>query len=197
MKSTRYALLVVLLMIISAGAFGQDKPRRIGVKIGIPNVTTVNVEYVLPVLGNKIGISADFLALTPSFSDVELSFSYWEIGANYYITGEGKGLYAGIGYGGFKSDMTISNIESDQDPSLTNGTATSQYNFGSLNLKIGAKLGGLIYFRPEIGYGLGARDEQLTVDVSFPNGASETQTIDIPSWASSGLIANIGIGVSF
>ncbi len=67
----------------------------------------------------------------------------------------------------------------------------------TLNLKLGAKWGGLLYFRPEIGYSFTALPNTVEVEVNFLNEPTEIQIVDVPSEITGGFIFNIGFGFSF
>ncbi|OEY72211.1 hypothetical protein APR40_02915 [Salegentibacter salarius] len=74
---------------------------------------------------------------------------------------------------------------------------------GSLNVKLGAKLGGLFYFRPEIGYAFSPLPETIETTRVYNDGNSETRRISFDTDGTpyalffSGFMANIGIGFAF
>ncbi|CAL67588.1 outer membrane beta-barrel protein [Christiangramia forsetii] len=190
-----------------------DRPYRIGFKLGYPNILGGSVEYMLPVLNGKFGVSLDYSRLRSKnlFSaagvnedgteDLDLNLQYIEGGINYYLFKPGKGLYVGMSYGNFKFDGTEDNIESENEPNKF-GTRKIDFSNGSFNLKIGARWGGLFYFRPEIGYAFSPIPETIDATVFFDDGSTETQPQDLMvndglSPLFSGLIFNFGIGVAF
>ncbi len=67
------------------------------------------------------------------------------------------------------------------------GTADIDFTHNSFNLKLGAKLGGLFYFRPEVGYAFSSYPEDIEFDADE---APQSLLFD-------GLIFNIGFGFSF
>jgi len=182
---------------------------RIGLKYGIPNLIGGNVEYVLPVLNEKIAVSADYSRLKSSniiktlgieeTDDVDMNFSFLEGGLNYYIFKPGKGLYGGVSYSRLKFDGTIKDYFESQTEEGEYGDGIVDFTNGSFNLKVGAKLGGLFYFRPEIGFAFNAFPREIPVEVRFEDGSREQQTYNtyITDIIHDGLIFNIGIGFAF
>ncbi|MGB8375001.1 MAG: hypothetical protein WCE57_06755, partial [Salegentibacter sp.] len=71
------------------------------------------------------------------------------------------------------------------------------------NIKLGAKLGGLFYFRPEIGYAFNKLPKSIEYGVVYDNGDKDTDSIDFDPQGYpeellfQGLIANIGFGFAF
>ena len=51
------SLIFLCLFTISTFAFSQEKPFRVGLKFGIPNIAGLNLEYVTPALDEKLAIS--------------------------------------------------------------------------------------------------------------------------------------------
>src|SRR6056297_2242171 len=119
MKIFLLIFLTALVLLISSASFAQQtqvenefedvRPFRIGAKLGIPNLLSANVEYVLPLLNRKFSISADFSKINTDSDDfgfdteegteiMEQQFDYFEAGINYYFFKPGKSLYAGISY---------------------------------------------------------------------------------------------------
>lgn len=194
--------LLILCLLVSSILFSQEKPFRIGVKIGLPNVIGGNAEYVTPLLNKRLAVTIDY----STFSEFDIednsggSLNYFAAGINYYFFKEGKGLYGNLGYGIFNSNITSSDVESE-DGSKTNGTSKVNLSYKSVNIMIGAKLGGLFYFRPEIGFAIPGLPDNIVENVTFPDGSTEIQSYaideDLPSIISSGFIFNIGFGFAF
>ncbi len=72
----------------------------------------------------------------------------------------------------------------------------------SFNVKLGAKLGGLFYFRPEVGYSFNSLPTSYNVEFVENNGERSVfeEEIDregFPKVLFSGFIANIGLGFAF
>jgi len=198
-------ILVVVLLFTSSIIFSQEKPFRIGVKIGFPNAVGANVEYVLPLLDNKLSVSLDYTGLKlDKYLDYEgdkAKLNYMEVGLNYYFSKEGKGFYGGISYGIFKSEGTAVDLDSEVDNNKYDGVGTFEVTNSSVNIKLGAKLGGLFYFRPEVGFAFSGFPKAIDMDVRFPDGSTEVQAViyedDLPSIVTSGLMFNIGFGFAF
>ena len=229
MKTTFKILLVAIMFVMPILIYGQDttsikkteipegytkikvRPIRIGAKLGFPNVAGGNIEYVTPILKHKLAANADYSSINASFlsegendNGLSLKFSYIEGGLNYYLFKPGRGLYTGLNYGNLKFEGTEPNISSDSDENKM-GRGYYDFTHSGVNLKLGAKLGGLFYFRPEVGYSLSKFPDSVDRKVVFDDGSSEIQKIafdgeDSPIAASallSGFIFNIGLGFSF
>lgn len=170
------------------------KPLRIGVKIGTPGVLTLNAEYVTPLLDNRIAPFIDYLSLKYDTDDTEVSYNNFEIGSNVYLSDAGKGLYAGVSYFSTKSKGTF--LETDFDSGSYSGKA--DLNFNTLNLKLGAKLGRVFYFRIEVGYGFGKIPQSVTVRSTETNETSTEEFPEIFGYSENGvLLFNIGFGFAF
>ncbi|MBC35701.1 MAG: hypothetical protein CL663_06660 [Bacteroidetes bacterium] len=189
--------LVLALMICTSQVFALGKPFRLGVKVGVPNVVSINAEVVTPLFGNRMGLMADFSDFSLTIDDVKTDFSYFEIAGNVYFFSKGRGPYVSFSYLNMKTDLTYDDIASDIDPNVSGGTATTQVKLDSFTLKVGAKLGGLFYFRPEIGYLFTTLPDNVEITVDFPNFPSETQTEEIPSALTGSFIFNLGFGFAF
>lgn len=129
----------------------QDKPLRIGIEIGFPQLAGLNLEYVTPLLQKKLAADLDFsyISLTPNSNSI--TYTNFDIGANYYFFREGRGLYGGIGYDqmGIKASGPIT-VNENGTNSVINGNFND--NLNNIDLKIGGKHGGMFYFRWELGY---------------------------------------------
>ncbi len=196
MRFTRSLLLVVAFVVTGYVAQAQSKPIRIGVKAGLSNLASINAEYVTPLANEKIAFSGDFSTFDLTIDDVDTDFTYWEIGAHYYLLRKGRNVYVGISYNSFDSDLTFTDLDSDAGNG-SGGTGTTSYDFTAVNLKVGGKFGGTFYFRPEIGYAIaGGGDDQVVINADF-DGVSETITEDLPSALTGGLLVNLGFGFAF
>jgi hypothetical protein len=198
MKSN-YKLAILAIAFLTMGIlFSQEKPIRIGLKLGFPNVIGGNVEYVTPLLAKKLAVSIEYSSINADkFLDPdEAKLTYLQAGLNYYFFKEGKGLYGNLSYGIFDAELTLNEVESDEDYNLI-GTAKAALSNKSMNIKIGAKLGGVFYFRPEIGYSFTSLDDYVDVIARFPDGSQEQQREEIPSELTQGLLFNIGFGFTF
>lgn len=179
------------------------RPFRIGAKLGFPNIIGGNIEYVTPLFNDKLAVNLDYSMIKSDWlgfdeeaeaENNELDLTYIEGGLNYYFFKPGRGLYGGLSYGNIKAKGTIVYQE------FRDIVDTSH---GSLNVKLGAKLGGLFYFRPEIGYAFSPLPETIETTRVYNDGNSETRRISFDTDGTpyalffSGFMANIGIGFAF
>lgn len=186
----KFTLVILSILFFSVTSYAQDKPFRVGVKLGVPQVVSLNLEYVTPALNGRLAFTGDYGAFSIDVDDVDVTYSYFEIGANYYFRNEGKGPYGHISYGNVNFDGSYT------DPTL--GTGDGTLNIGLLNLKVGAKWGGLFYFRPEIGYAILVGDSEIDITYTNPFTNQQTQqNEDIPGVLAGGFVVNIGIGFAF
>lgn len=79
--------LFFFFLFISGEVFAQEKPFRLGVKIGFPNIIGGHLEYVTPLLENKLAASIDYSSInTDNYIDPdEGKLTYFEVGLNYYF----------------------------------------------------------------------------------------------------------------
>ena len=203
MKHFKTFFLFTLLLIYSINLLAQEdnttiksiKPLRLGVKIGIPNIITANVEYVTPLLNNRIAITADYMSLSKTIDETNINYDNFEIGTNIYFNKKGKGIYAGISYFSFDGEGTFTEVEFNSN-TIEDGTGTIKFN--TVNLKLGAKLGRTFYFRIEVGYALGDIPEFILVTSNSSSLTSLEEIPDIPGITESGLpLFNFGFGFSF
>lgn len=173
-----------VLVMLSAITFAQEKPIRIGLKFGVPNIVGLNAEYVTPALNARLAPTMDFSYFSVSAGDASVSMSYFELGGNYYFMNEGKGPYGHLSYGRIGASATVS------DPDLGEGKGSFALN--RVNLKIGAKWGNGFYFRPEIGYAMMLGDATFKAEY---NGT--TQEESVPGLLNLGLMFNLGFGIAF
>ncbi len=171
-------------------------PLRIGVKVGVPSFLTINVEYVTPLLDNRVAFTVDYFPLRINLLDIESKFNNFEIGSNIYFNNKGKGLYGGLSYYKFNAEVNnISDVEFDDG---SNGTGETDIRFNTFNLKLGVKLGRAFYFRIELGYGFGNLPETVVI-TSIDRDSTTTEDIgEVIGFLGNGVpIFNFGIGYSF
>jgi hypothetical protein len=171
----------------------------IGLKLGVPNIASVGAQYTLPILNNHLAPYFEYSSYSHDDGETEGDLSFSEFGAAYYFNEKGKGLYLGVGVSSLKVKATFNNVSLEGGRT---GTGSGDISLNTTNLKIGLKTGGTLYFRMELGYGLGNLPK--TVDFTAKDNATsytETVTEDIPAIpgiSESGLfIGNIGFGLSF
>lgn len=180
----------------------EDKPRLIslGAKIGIPNLASLNGEIVLPILDNHFAPYIDYGAFNLDIEDTKSSLNYTEYGINFYFSNNGKGLYASAGIAQLDSEFTFNNLTFEENGVSQIGSAKTNLDINTLNLKLGFKTGGSIYFKFEIGYGMGSIPESINF-IATSNGITESFSEDVPAipGLNSGglLISNFGFGLSF
>ena len=196
MKIIKSLILFFVFTVVAYSASAQSKSVRVGLKLGLSNLASINAEYVTPLLNEKIAISGDFSTFSLDLEDVTTDFTYWEIGAHYYLLRNGRNVYLGLSYNSFDSDLTYTGLESETSD-RTGGTGTTSYDFTAVNLKVGGKFGGTFYFRPEIGYAIsGGGDDEVVFDAQF-DGTTESITVDLPGALAGGLLFNLGFGFAF
>ena len=189
-------IIISLVFVLVASTTFAVKPFRVGTRIGIPNVVSINAEFVLPILDHRVAPIIEFSDFSLSIEDVSVDFTYLEAGVNFYLAPNGKWLYANVSYINMKTNLSYSGLESEEIPGLEDGIATTEVSINSMSFKIGAKLGGLFYFRPEIGYLVTPLDSNVEITATF-QGHTETQVEEIPSALTGSFIFNIGFGFAF
>ena len=169
---------------------------NIGLKIGIPNIVGGSAEITLPILNNRISPYFDISGFNLEADDIETNFSYSEFGANVYLNQKGNGFFVSLGRGQFNTELTFNDLDFDG----ARGSATTDFDFGTTNIKLGLKSGGSFYFRFEVGYGIGDIPDSINFTATS-GGITETFSEDIPPipGLSSGgtIIGNIGFGFAF
>ncbi|CAI8356107.1 MAG: Uncharacterised protein [Cryomorphaceae bacterium] len=202
-------ILLVILLIFANTILAQDiqmdsltktKKFSFGVKVGAPNILSVNGEFVLPILNNHFAPYIDYGSFNLDIDNTEANMKYIEYGLNFYINKKGKGLYIGAGSGKLTNEFTFKDLEFEENGVSLKGNATTNLDINSFNFKLGFKTGGLIYVRLEVGYGIGTIPDSLNFTATS-GGITETFSEDLPSIpgiSSNGLIiGNIGLGLSF
>ena len=184
---------------ITDGA-SKSKTISIGVKIGSPNILSLNGEFVLPILNNHIAPFIDYGSFSLDIENTQADLKYLEYGLNIYFGNKGKGLYVGAGSGKLTNEFTFNDLTFEDNGVSLKGSATTSLDINALNLKLGFKSGGLIYFRIEAGYGIGTIPDRLNLTATS-GGITETFSEEIPAIPGIGsngfAIGNIGLGVSF
>ena len=178
----------------------KSKTISIGVKIGVPNILSLNGEFVLPILNNHIAPFIDYGSFSLDIENTQADLKYLEYGLNIYFGNKGKGLYVGAGSGKLTNEFTFNDLTFEDNGVSLKGSATTSLDINALNLKLGFKSGGLIYFRIEAGYGIGTIPDRLNFTATS-GGITETFSEEIPAIIGIGsngfAIGNIGLGVSF
>jgi len=176
------------------------KRLSIGFKLGIPNLASGSAELVLPVLNNHFAPYVDYSRIPLNFDFIETNIAYTEFGVNFYFNKKGNGFFIGVGKGSLSTDITFTNLEFSNALQTIIGSGNTELNLDTTNFKIGLKTGGTIFFRFELGYGVGTIPDLLRFTATA-NGITEIFTEEIPPIPGLGsegiLIGNIGFGFSF
>ena len=128
----------------------------------------------------------------------DLKFS--EFGVSYCFNEKGKGLYLGVGVSSLKVMANYNDISLDFGKT---GSGSTEIALNATNLKLGFKTGGSIYFRVEVGYGIGDLPQTFNFTATDNSNPLYIETVtkdipEIPGISESGMIiGNIGFGVSF
>jgi len=153
---------IILSNICSAQSTDDNDPIdvnrfRIGIKLGLPDGIGLGLEYVTPLLDNRIAPYVDYGIIKVSDVDV----NYFEIGSNIYFNSKARGGYVSLGYGNLNSEVSNLDGETDDGIEYTNGMAKEQIT--SFNLKLGGKWGRKLYFRLEGGYAFGQLPHEILI----------------------------------
>lgn len=172
----------------------------IGLKLGIPNLASGSAELTLPILNNHFAPYIDYSEIPLNFDSVETTIAYTEFGINYYFNKKANGFFIGVGKGSLSTDVTFTNLLFPSGLQSLIGSGSTELNLDTTNFKLGVKTAGTIFFRFELGYGIGKIPDSLNFIASF-NGISESFTESIPPIPGLGtsgiLIGNIGFGFAF
>lgn len=170
-------------------------PLRIGIEAGAPSILNLNVEYVTPLLDNRIGFYVDYLPFKFGIDDVKIKMNNFEIGSNIYLGNKGKGVYVSIGYFDYSGEAEVPDVDFD-DGSF--GTGETSIDFSTTNVKLGGRFGDRFYARFEVGFGFGDIPEELVITSIDGSGSTIEPIEDIVSlFGSSGIpLLSIGFGYS-
>ena len=181
----------------------------IGIKLGIPIIAGFSAEAITPILGNRIAPYIDFSSFPVNTDETDLDLKYIEFGSNFYFGDNGQGFYVGVGFGTLNTDIVFKNIKFEENGNRGRGTGRINTKINTTNLKLGIKTGGRVYFRLEVGYGIGTIPKEITVNGRFSyedsNGVTQesngTETEEFPSIPGVNdkgvLVGNFGFGISF
>ena len=186
----KISLLLITAVLTSLTSYSQDKPYRVGLTFGLPNLVGLNLEYVSPALNNKLAASLDYSSIKLKDGEIDFNYSYFELGSNYYFGQKSKGLYGHLSYGriGFTGNYS--------DPIY--GSGEGKVTLNMINLMLGAKWGNRLYIRPEVGIAKFFNDAIVRVEYTEPStNLSLIVEEEIPNFLKGGLIYSLGIGMSF
>ena len=186
----KFFLLIVTTIFATLSSYSQDKPFRVGVGVGFPNLVGLNLEYVTPSLYNKFAATLDYSSIKLKDGEVDFNYSYFEFGGNYYFGQKSKGLYGHLSYGriGFEGNYS--------DPNY--GYGNGKVSLNMMNLMLGAKWGNRLYLRPEVGFARFFDEAFVRVEYTEPT-TNVTLIVEeeIPNFLNDGLIFSLGVGLSF
>lgn len=186
------------------------RPYRIGLKIGVPNVASLEFEYLTPLLNNRVAPFANYIGSRRNFDEIKARLNIFELGSNIYISknNEGRGLYGSISYQNISGKADIQDYEPENNnPDGTikyDGTSKTKVSYNGINLKFGAKLGRKFFFRTELGYSFGKIPEEVVVKGTYQGrSVQDVYSIkenieDAPVVEPNGFpIFNLGFGFAF
>jgi len=178
----------------------EIKRFSIGVKLGVPNIASLSVQYTLPLLNNHIAPYLDFSTYPYKDNDIDGDLIFYEFGVTYFFNQKGKGFYMGVGASSLKVKTTYNKVSLSEGRT---GTGKANISLNTTNFKLGLKTGGRVYFRFELGYGMGDLPKIVTFTATDNSNPlfTESRTRDIPTipgvFENGLLIGNIGFGLSF
>ncbi len=187
----------IILLTLAATIRAQgERPFRAGVKLGMPNIVGVGIEYAIM---NHIAPSLDFSYIPLSIDEnTDLGFTFVGVGANYYFNKKNKGLYGGLGVGFLNLGVTEKGLT---NPNTFQNDGTGDFSIGAtlIEAKVGYRwIWGAFSLTPEAGYALGSVSNSVTYTATFPDGSTAQETYDtsgIPVGA--GAIYSVTIGLAF
>ena len=179
-----------------------------GIKMGIPNVLGLSTEAILPIFKNKVSPYFDYSSFKLNPDETSIDLNYTDYGINIYINSKGNGLYASLGSGNLSSLILFEEIElTDENGNKGLGNAQIKENINTFNVKLGIKSNSKIFFRLEVGYGIGRIPNNLNLTGNFgyekdgmfynSKGSSIESFPTVPGIGKKGIIiGNFGFGIS-
>ena len=179
-----------------------------GIKMGIPNVIGLSTEAILPIFKNKVSPYFDYSSFKLNPDETSIDLNYTDYGINIYINSKGNGLYASLGSGNLSSLILFEEIElTDKNGNKGLGNAQIKENINTFNVKLGIKSNSKIFFRLEVGYGIGKIPNNLNLTGNFgyekdgmfynSKGSSIESFPTVPGIGKKGIIiGNFGFGIS-
>ena len=179
-----------------------------GIKMGIPNVIGLTTEAILPIFKNRVSPYFDYSSFKLNPDKTSIDLNYTDYGVNIYINSKGDGLYASLGSGNLSSLILFEEIElTDENGNKGLGNAQIKENINTFNVKLGIKSNSKIFFRLEVGYGIGRIPNNLNLTGNFgyekdgmfynSKGSSIESFPTVPGIGKKGIIiGNFGFGIS-
>ena len=179
-----------------------------GIKMGLPNILGLTTEAVLPIFKNRVSPYFDYSSFKLNPDNTSIDLNYTDFGVNIYVNSKGNGLYASLGSGNLSSLILFQEIElTDENGNKGIGNAQLKENINTFNVKLGIKSNSKIFFRLEVGYGIGKIPNNLDLTGIFSyekdgmlytsNGSSIESFPTVPGLGKKGIvIGNFGFGIS-
>ena len=179
-----------------------------GIKMGLPNILGLTTEAVLPIFKNRVSPYFDYSSFKLNPDKTSIDLNYTDFGVNIYVNSKGNGLYASLGSGNLSSLILFEEIElTDENGNKGIGNAQLKENINTFNVKLGIKSNSKIFFRLEVGYGIGKIPNNLDLTGIFSyekdgilytsNGSSIESFPTVPGLGKKGIIiGNFGFGIS-
>ena len=179
-----------------------------GIKFGIPNILGLTSEAVLPIFRNRISPYFDYSSFKLNPDKTSIDLNYTDYGVNIYMNSKANGLYASLGLANLSSLILYEEIElTDENGNKGLGSAQLKEDINTFNIKLGIKSNSKIFFRLEVGYGIGKIPNNMNLTGSFgyekdgtyyiSNGSSNESFPTIPGISKKGIIiGNFGFGIS-
>jgi len=179
-----------------------------GIKMGLPNILGLTTEAVLPIFKNRVSPYFDYSSFKLNPEKTSIDLNYTDFGVNIYVNSKGNGLYASLGSGNLSSLILFEQIElTDENGNKGLGNAQLKENINTFNIKLGIKSNSKIFFRLEVGYGIGRVPNNLDLTGIFSyekegmlytsNGSSIESFPTVPGLGKNGIImGNFGFGIS-
>ena len=218
-----FVTIVILLIFTSNYSFSQNLQKKdtikldtvsdlkrfsFGIKMGIPNVIGLTTEAILPIFKNRVSPYFDYSSFKLNPDKTNIDLNYTDFGVNIYVNSKGNGLYASLGSGNLSSLILFEEIElTDENGNKGQGNAQIKENINTFNVKLGIKSNSKIFFRLEVGYGIGKIPNNLNLTGSFGYekdgifynsiGSSIESFPTVPGIGKKGIImGNFGFGIS-
>ena len=218
-----FVTIVILLIFTSNYSFSQNLQKKdtikldtvsdlkrfsFGIKMGIPNVIGLTTEAILPIFKNRVSPYFDYSSFKLNPDKTNIDLNYTDFGLNIYVNSKGNGLYASFGSGNLSSLILYEEIElTDENGNKGQGNAQIKENINTFNVKLGIKSNSKIFFRLEVGYGIGKIPNNLNLTGSFGYekdgifynsiGSSIESFPTVPGIGKKGIImGNFGFGIS-
>ena len=123
----------------------QNDPKikrfSVGLKLGVPNLASVGLQYTLPILNNHFAPYFEYSSYAYNDSETDGAFKYTEFGTAFYFGKSGKGLYLGLGKSSLKVNAAYNSIDLG---SGRTGSGSTKIALNTTNLKLGLKTGGRV-----------------------------------------------------